>query len=651
MPPADHLLTRETTTALAGAFASALDHVALVDANGIIGWVNKPWAAFVGQPSGALIGVDVATFVAPVSHDSGLAELLGQVITGRRAVIFEGIGRGAGGPRHIEYAMTPIADPDGATGRILIIGRDVTARRQQLAALRESEQFFRRIFEHGPIGVMIASADWRILRVNSRFAEIVGYEEAELGACRIDDLTHPDDCDRDGELLDQLQDGELEAYQVEIRMVRKDRRAVWTQVTRTAVTDADNQVLYVVTLAEDVDARKQAEVEREEMEERLRDRQKLESLGLLAGGIAHDLNNLLVPILGNAELTLNELPAYAPQRVALQEIVLASRRAAQLAQQMQAYSGRGHFVMGAVDLSAIAGDMTTVLRASLGADISLAFDLLSSLPAIHADASQMQQIVLNLVQNASEAMSDRGGTVTVSTGTRELTHELLESFYLPTDLPEGDYVFIRVADAGRGMSPDVLERLFEPFFSTKGPGRGLGLPAVLGIVRGHGGAIAVDSVQSGGTTVTVYFPTRSQRAGHESHVVSETRRADRHAPHGTVLVVEDDEAVRALAARTLERAGYQTVTANDGHVAIEYLREHGSAVACVVLDLVMPHVHGEAVCRELTELAPAIPVVVISGYLDQVTEQVAVKATGVLQKPFTPQTLRDAVRAAIDDRN
>jgi PAS domain S-box-containing protein len=545
----------------------------------------------------------------------------------------------------MEYVMTAMPAGEIRRTAVFVVGRDVTAHRQQLAILRESEEFFRLIFERGPIGILIASADRRILRGNSRFAEILGYDEAELAALRIDDLTHPEDFDRERPLFDRLGEGTIEDYWIEKRLVRKDGRFVWTQVTRTAVRDDDRHIRYLVSFTEDIDERKRTEAERGAMEERLRERQKLESLGLLAGGIAHDLNNLLVPILGNAELVLTELPQSA-QRDALQEIVLASRRAAQLAQQMLAYSGRGHFVMSPVDLSSVVRDLGPVLRASAPASVTVRLDLAPRLPEIQADAGQMRQLLLNLAQNAHEAMHDDGGALVVSTGIRPLTDEVLESFYLPTDLPEGEYVFLRVRDTGKGIRQDARAGLFNPFFSTKGPGRGLGLPAVLGIVRGHGGAIQVDSTPGQGTAVTVYFPVLQVQSRDTPRAPVEDTLVERG--QGRVLVVEDDEAVCALAARTLERAGYQVITASDGAAAVSLFRARATDISCVVLDLVLPRLHGENVCRELKALAPEVPIIAMSGYPDAaMSDWVAAAVAGVLQKPFTPQTLRDAVHSAL----
>jgi PAS domain S-box-containing protein len=642
-----------TTRDMCRVLDSAHDHIAVLDASGTILWANTPWAGFLGVSRDELVGRPLASLTSPLPlHGAGGIEaLLQEAANGAGPIVFEGLGRGASGPRHMQYVLTRICGDEATTAEFLVVARDISTIRQELSALHESEAFFRLLFEHGPIGVQIASPDRRILRVNRVFAEMLGYDAGELAARRIDDLTKPEDFERERPLLEQLQSGEIAAYRLEKRLLTRQGRPTWTLVTRAAVFDGDRHLLFLVSLTENIEARKQVERERQVMEERLRERQKLESLGVLAGNIAHDLNNLLVPILGNAEVTLSELPAEAPQRSQVQEVVRAARRAALLAQQMLAYSGRGHFVMTALDLSQSVQHLAPVLSATLGRGASLSLDLATNLPPIRADASQIQQILLNLVQNAAEALADRGGTLVVSTASQELTQAALESLYLPADLPEGEYVYLRVADDGPGLPPEIRERLFDPFCSTKGPGRGLGLPAVLGIARGHGGAVHVESPPGGGTAVTVYFravsvaSTDEARRAHDAAPSMQTARGQ-----GTVLIVEDDDAVRALAARTLERAGYAILTADDGVAAVKSVQASANHLDCVLLDLVLPHLHGEVVCREVKAIAPSLPIVIMSGYVDQITGQVAAAAARVLPKPFTPQSLRDAVRAAIVER-
>jgi len=432
---------------------------------------------------------------------------------------------------------------------------------------------------------------------------------------------------------------------MEVRFIRRDGHAVWVQLTRALVTSEDGEVRYVLTMVEDIDQRKRAAAEQRAMEERLREMQKLESLGVLAGGIAHDFNNLLVPILGNAELALQELPPASPVHGYLREIVAAAERAAELARQMLAYSGRGRFVSEATDLSLLIRDMEDLLRASVARGLALELDLAPDLPPVDADAGQLRQLVLNLVLNASEAVGSAAGRVVVRTGRRHVTRDFLESAHLAADLPEGDYVFLEVRDTGAGMADSVRARVFDPFFTTKSPGRGLGLPAVLGVVRAHHGAIGIESEVGRGTTVTVILPPVRLE---EQESAARYGEGTTTARGTTVLIVEDDAAVRALAARTLERAGFKVLTAANGAEAVDLMRQRWREVGCVLLDVMTPQLRGLDACRAIKALAPRVQIVAMSGFAaSELSGELGPLVAGVLQKPFTPAMLRDAVSAAL----
>jgi signal transduction histidine kinase len=432
---------------------------------------------------------------------------------------------------------------------------------------------------------------------------------------------------------------------VEVRYLRRDGAPVWVQATRALVTGDAGDLRYVLTMVVDADARRRAAAEQRAMEERLREMQKLESLGVLAGGIAHDFNNLLVPILGNAELALQELPPGSPLRDGLREIVRAAERAADLARQMLAYSGRGRFVIEPTDLSVLVRGMADLLRASIARGLSLELALAPDLPHVEADASQLRQLVLNLVLNASEAIGPAGGAIVVRTGLLRVTRAFLESAHFAADLAEGDHVFLSVSDTGPGMGADLRGRIFDPFFTTKSLGRGLGLPTVLGIVRGHHGAIHVESEAGRGTTVTVVLPPA--RATQEACGVKAGEESP-PARRATVLVVEDDVAVRMLTERTLERAGYRVLAAADGAEAVEVVRQRGGEIGCVLLDMMTPRLRGPDVCRAIKALAPGAAVVAMSGFLGRdLTGDLGAMVSGMLHKPFTPSMLREAVEAAL----
>ncbi len=382
-----------------------------------------------------------------------------------------------------------------------------------------------------------------------------------------------------------------------------------------------------------------AEEERHKLEAQMLEFQKLESLGVLAGGIAHDFNNLLMAILGNADLARSLLPPASPARPNVEEIVRASQRAADLCRQMLAYSGKGRFVVGRYDLSEIVQEMAQMLEVSVSKKASLRYSFAAELPAVRADATELRQVIMNLITNASESLGDESGVISVSTGVLECDRAYLSGSHLDDKLPEGRYVYLEVADTGCGMDEETQRRIFDPFFSTKFIGRGLGLAAVLGIVRGHRGAIKVHSEPGQGTTFRILLPALDW----EAKEPAPSPAVNAHPPRGgTILLVDDDPAVRHVAAQMLDGLGFKVLTAADGREGLEVFRQHDGEMDCVILDLTMPEMGGEEVFGELRRLRSDICVILSSGYNEEdVTQRfVGQRLAGFIQKPYTSAKLR-----------
>jgi len=399
------------------------------------------------------------------------------------------------------------------------------------------------------------------------------------------------------------------------------------------------------SLAAEIEQRKQAEQQRRHLEEQVRHAQKLESLGVLAGGIAHDFNNLLMVILGNAALALDGLPANAPHREPITEIEKASRRAADLCGQMLAYSGKGAFRIELTDLSELVEEMAHMLEISISKKAALRYEFGRGLPAIAVDATQVRQVVLNLITNASEAIGERDGVIAIKTRVVECDHEDLAGSYLNESLSAGTYVCLEVKDTGQGMDRVTRQRLFDPFFSTKFAGRGLGMAAVIGIIRGHEGAIKVRSEPGIGTTIQALFPAAA-RPDRSLEATSISDDVCDGGTTGTVLLVDDEAAVRRVGARMLETLGYVVVTASDGIEALSALTAARDEIVCVLLDLTMPHLDGEETCRELRNIRADIPVIVSSGYNAQdVTQRFAgLNQVEFIQKPYSIAALGSVLR-------
>jgi signal transduction histidine kinase/CheY-like chemotaxis protein len=408
---------------------------------------------------------------------------------------------------------------------------------------------------------------------------------------------------------------------------------------------------HIVSVSRDVTERVRHAEERRMLEERVRRAQKLESLALMAGGVAHDFNNLLTPILGDASLALMDLPTDSPVRARLQRIQRAAHHAASLTRQLLDYAGIGSLDVEPLDLSKLVQEMGELLRSAVSKRASLELALAPDLPAVEGDASQLSQVVMNLITNASEAIEAAGdgpGRIEVRSGRVELSRDQLARLFLGEDLAPGRFVFVEVEDSGSGMDEETRARVFDPFFTTKFTGRGLGLAAAHGIVRKHGGAVEIESALGRGTRVRVLFPSSGR--GPRQAPPAATERS-RWRTSGTVLVADDDEGARELVAETLERAGLSVLRAGDGAGAAAAFRANAAAVRLVVLDLTMPGAAGAEAFDEIRAVRAEVPILLVSGYSAESTEQrlAGRRVDGFLQKPFLPESLLDRVRALLQD--
>ena len=393
--------------------------------------------------------------------------------------------------------------------------------------------------------------------------------------------------------------------------------------------------------------------EKLKLERQLQHAQKMESLGVLAGGIAHDFNNLLTVVLGHVELALNDLSPKSPARENLTEIETAARRAADLSLQMLAYAGKAVFTAERVGMRKLVEEMAHLLKTSISKKATLTLNLERGLPPIQADPSQIRQIVMNLILNASEAIGDRNGVITVSLVAARFDEAHQENTDLYGDLAPGrPYVQLEVTDTGSGMDAETRSRIFDPFFTTKFTGRGLGLAAVLGIVRSHKGALKVRSEPGKGTTFKVLFPALED-AGKEALTNDVVSSLADWRGKGTILLVDDEESLIALGVRMLEHLGFTVLTAADGQQAVNLYRERGKEIDLVLMDLTMPHMDGAEAFDALRRMNPEIRVVLASGYSheDMTSRFQGKRLDGVLQKPYTLATLREALAGLMPGRS
>ncbi|MBI5537224.1 MAG: response regulator [Deltaproteobacteria bacterium] len=521
----------------------------------------------------------------------------------------------------------------------------VVERRRAEDALRASETRYRSLVENLGDGVGIMDPNEIFLFANPAGHEVFGVPDGTLPGRSLHEFTDERSFQKAREQTGVRKQGRKSTYELEIR--RADGATRLIMVTAVPEVDAQGNLVATIGNFRDVTQQRQIERERQLMETRVHQAQKLESLGLLAGGIAHDFNNLLLGVMANADMALDEAAPGTPLREYLDDILHASRKASELTNQMLAYSGRGRVQIQSLDLSQVVQDMALLLRASISKKAIMTFDLVAALPPIEGDVTQIRQVVMNLITNASDALGDLPGRISMSTGIIQVDQNLVADPLVTGSPKPGAYVYFEVADSGCGMDEATRARIFDPFFTTRFTGRGLGLAAVLGIVRSHDGAIRVESQPGSGTVFRVMFPSSSTpKAASESSAVPP---ADPWKGVGTVLVVDDEDVVRRATTRILERAGLKVIAARDGAEGLERFRQHAEEVSAVVLDLAMPGMGGEEVFRELHAGHPDLPVVLISGYDEQ---EAAVRFTskgiaGFVRKPFDAEGLLGPLRKAL----
>ncbi len=535
-------------------------------------------------------------------------------------------------------------DAQGRVVRMAGTTSDITQARETHEALRASEARFRAVATSAPFGIMLIGADGTPLWANERLLALFRIDDEAFRAGRIRERIHDRDRDRVRDAWARaLRDGA--EFDLSYRAVLPDGRERIMRGRSAPVRGEGGTVTGYVAMVEDVTEWHENQRARRDLEQQVQHAQKLESLGVLAGGIAHDFNNLLVGILGNANLALLELPADLPVRALVRQIQAAAERSADLTRQLLAYAGRGQRVVSPLNLSSLVQELSTLLRTALSKQARLEQQLDPDVPDVLADPAQITQVVMNLLTNASEAVGDGPGVVSVRTRLERLSRPALDALYLGSDLPEGPYVCLEVSDTGRGMSAETEAHIFDPFFTTKFTGRGLGLAAVLGIVRAHRGALGVKTTEGVGTTFRVYLPVA--RPAQAEPPPSEAAR--RKEAGGLVLVVDDEPAVRLVARRFLERWGFEVVEAENGVQAVEIAEPLRDRLRLAIVDLTMPYQDGLATLRALRERKRDLPVVLMSGYTEQSAGGEIDRARHVrfVQKPFTAIQLRQVVEEAL----
>ena len=460
------------------------------------------------------------------------------------------------------------------------------------------------------------------------------------------DRIHPEDVEDVASVYQQA----LTSHQpceIDYRLLLDEQRIKYVHSKLEALYDNYDNPIKVMGIVQDMTELVEAQKEKEINLSKMEHVQRLESLGVLAGGIAHDFNNILTAIMGNVALASHQLPETSPANTYIEQITQASQKAANLCKQMLAYSGKGKFVVKPINLSELVDELSQLLKVTIAKNVVLRLDLSKQLPPIDADVTQMQQVIMNLVINAAEAIGQNSGSISIATGVTSIDKAYLAETFIDEDLEEGQYIYLEVSDTGCGMDEETHAKIFEPFFTTKFTGRGLGMAAILGIVRGHKGAIKSYSELNKGTTFKVFFP-RSKEASVPISL-DEKIKESWHS-QGVVLVIDDEETIREVAVSMLKDMGLEALTAADGIEGVEIFKHHHEDIDAVLLDMTMPRMGGEDTFSALRRIDPDVKVILSSGYNEQdATNRFAGKGlAGFLQKPYTPEQLATQLAKIFD---
>ena len=646
-PPRTDQAARPSADPMRVVWESALDGMRLTDEGGRVVRVNEAYCRLMQKPRADLEGQPMSVAYLE-AHRERIKQKHDELFRSHhvRPHFETQVWLWNGQALHLELSNA-FLDLPGEPPLLLSVFRDITERKRAEQALRESERKYRELVENANSIILRWNPQGEVTFLNEFGQQFFGFREPEiLGRNIVGTLVPPTETTgRDlRPLMEQIAANPAAFAQNVNENMLRDGRRVWIAWTNKTVFDAAGRLVEVLSIGTDITERKRAEAEHQKLQAQLTQAQKMESVGRLAGGVAHDFNNMLQAILGNASLALEEIPPGSPLRESLEEIHRSAQRSADLTRQLLAFARKQTIQPKVLDLNDTMAGLLKMLRRLIGEDIHLAWMPGADLWPVKVDPSQVDQVVANLCVNARDAIAGTGQL------TLETANVTLDQTYVHTH-PEcvpGDYVLLAVTDTGHGMDAHTRAHLFEPFFTTKavGKGTGLGLATVFGIVKQNRGLINVYSEPGQGTTFKIYLPRAKAEA-----VVAKTRTS---GPAGrgteTVLLVEDEEQILTLGRRILEQHGYVVLASSTPQAALALAAAQAETIHLLVTDVVLPGMNGKELLQLLRATHPKLKCLFMSGYTANVIAHHGVLEEGVqfLQKPFTIRTLADKVRELLD---
>ena len=619
-------IARQHQAELMDTVKQSSDMIYVYGLDGIITAANEAASAAFGDQ---IIGKNIADMIAPDQLQLALDMMQKKLTTGQSTVYELDVIDLHGQRHHLEINSSLIMR-DGKPVAINGIARDITQRKKAESKLALLIQAIHASHE----AIMVLDAEGIIEFANPSAAalyqqpmdQVIGMSAAVLRGGNAGDDTYKD-------IISTIKHQEIWSGEMLFHTDDNEDRLVARRIS--PIMDENGHVHHQICIDRDITEAKQRSLQLEHT-------QRLESLGILAGGIAHDFNNLLTAIMGNAAMAERGLDANKDVRIHLSHITASSRRAADLCKQMLAYSGKGHFMIQPVSIPELIREMARLMEVSINKQITVRYALNENLPLVDADSAQIQQVILNLITNANEAIGEEKGEIVFSTGVMQAGHAYLNASLTNEKLPKGEYIYIEVADTGCGMEKSTIEKMFDPFFTTKFTGRGLGMSAMLGIVRGHHGAIRVKSQPGKGTTFRILLPVSDSSRDKQSTEEAGAKTAPTSHVKGTVLIVDDEAVIREVAHAMLKDIGFEIIEAIDGKEAVECYRQHQSEISAVLLDMTMPQMDGKTCFAELKKINPDVRVLLSSGYSEQEIHKLFADQmpAGFIQKPYMPESLQ-----------